>query len=235
MNPVLLGGAAVLAYLIASGSTSAGAGNATMYFRDYAWVTFLPAGLSSVAVIPGQDSSTRTNLVLPAPPGVTPSAGAWHVYAGGNMIASDGTPITVFPTAAGTDLYMWVPVVQNWSASGSTGSATQINGYWVTTASWTLIEGTMDVEVQQGVANIPDPPGESGGQWLMKHPGYVVYVTPSNANEADAQALSEAFSVSAASASGWFGGPSDFGGGMPPPHPGPTWAGGGFYQPLAFG
>jgi hypothetical protein len=271
MTPLLLAGGALVAYLALSGASSGGTEN--MYFRDYAWVTVLPAGLSSVSYDPtkGIVGGPRTNLPLPAPPNIT-GPGAWHVFPGGNAIAPDGSIHPVYPNIPnGFDLYMWVPVVTNWGGSGNTGSVTQINGYFVTTATTDWFDNSPGASFNFGanVAQMPDPPGQSGGRWMMKHPGYVVYITPTNANESDAYGyqtgIGFALPTNAAaygggtygttaatqtpvetttsgwpmySAEGWYGGPTDFGGGV---HygpgsgrfadPGPSPYGGGFYQP----
>ena len=142
-----------------------------------------------------------TNLNLPPPPGAAPGSGNWHVYPQGNGVALDhGGQLTEFNVWSGTppgyDVYEWIPVIP-----GPHGTAVQINGYWVTTWPWRLTPAGVGPEYGPsggvgpepywpGHSLPPPPPGAApGGSWQMKHPAILTWISPSTANEADAQYL----------------------------------------------
>jgi hypothetical protein len=143
-----------------------------------------------------------TNLNLPPPPGAAPGSGNWHVYPNGNAVAyapntgggrvvSNTVEFTSWPNVPpGYDLYQWIPLIL-----GPHGTPTKLNGYWVATWPWHIVDtGIQPIGMTyaplpwKGMALPPPPSGEtpSSGKWVMKHPGYLVWLTPSNVNEADA-------------------------------------------------
>jgi hypothetical protein len=200
MNPLLLGGAALVA-LFALSSASSSTSTSNMVFRDYQWVTMLPTGYNTTSYTPGGYGGPRTNVALGPPPGQTLGSrqgdGAWIVYQGGVGYDGNGQPITVYPNVpAGYDVYLWVPNTGN----AATQAPVNLNGYWVVMSPWSRGTTNEGVEGIWGPANLPPPPGESVGSWSMKTPGYNVWLTPTNSNtyEAAAQAWAATLPIGAA-------------------------------------
>jgi hypothetical protein len=194
MNPLLLGGAALVALFALSSSSSTSTSN--MVFRDYQWVTLLPTGYNTTTYVPGAGpGGPKTNVPLGPPPGLSSSQGAWHVYSGGMAIDGDGTQWTAFPNVpAGYDLYVWFPITPGGSFSADPNTPpqpVQINGYWIIPSQWRRGTTSEGVEGIWGPNNMPVPPGESSsaGAWHMVSPGYNVWLTPTNSNAYESAAL----------------------------------------------
>ena len=196
MNPLMIGGAAVLVALLATGSSaSTAASQDQMVFKDYQWVTSLPATLP---IAPGLILSTLIQAAatgrwpapsplatkLPPPPNTSATGGRWAHYPCGYQKAANNFVFPIFPGVPGTvDIYAWIPS-SGWSPTQpNVLNVTKINGYWVTWApyhvstpaphqlSWTASAGWP-----------PPPPGETTGHWWMAKPGYCVWTTPMNSN-----------------------------------------------------
>jgi hypothetical protein len=186
----------VLIALLATGAGSSGAAASgaqhQMQFVDYAWVTLLPtvSGPQRAALLQS----------LPAPPGMTSAQGAWHEYVGGLAYVFDfpatahnpqgphGPQYPVWPNVpAGASIFQWIP---------NKGALVKVNGYWVMSAGYRFPEWQHLEHLQGVLANAPHhtwlhaiapPPGESvhSGKWHQPHPGYFVWITPTNANAAE--------------------------------------------------
>jgi len=219
MNPLWIAAAAAAVLFAATSGGSSAADGATqqqMVFRDYAWILYLPAGLSNVQLQKRQSAGApATNLQIPPPPSQAAGSGAWHVYPQGQAFAVNpqSGQVTAFPIwpncPPGVDVYMWIPILPGGAGGGGGGgggaSVTQVNGYWIATTPWQAFvvppggspqapgspPGAMAWTLAPGASAPPPPPGMStgSGNWIMKHPGYLVWMTPSNGNEADAQLL----------------------------------------------
>lgn len=208
MNPLLIGGGALaLLALFAVGGSASGtsASQDQMIFRDYMWITSLPATSAPLAAN------------LPAPPGCSFSTGHWVKYPSGTMtywsgdkVNIDGTRTQIAqvfgrvnqgesPVPPGIDIYMWRPNFVWNPSKPSTLQLTKINGYWVTQIPWTtkgtagtgglppIVPGVPYPIGWQAVSWPPPPPGETkiSGHWHQPKPGYAVWITPANANTGD--------------------------------------------------
>jgi hypothetical protein len=198
MNPWLLagGGAALLALLAASSSSTASTDS--MVFKDYTWVTSLPAVATTEARPPNPLAAQ-----LPAPPGVT-TPGKWVQYPAGKLLlkrgggvdpllggaSNGGITLGIWPgVPANVDVYAWAPLLNNTPHALQRGqwTMTQINGFYVSSAPFhveALGGGHFHWDSQLGYP--PPPPGQShqSGHWKMVHPSYLVWLTPATSNQA---------------------------------------------------
>ena len=198
MNPLFIGGAAALvALLAASGSSAATAASQDqMVFKDYQWVTSLPA---TVPTAPGQAQATLIQLAkqghwpvphplaahLPPPPNASASGGNWKHYPNGFEQAGNGFVFPIYKGVPGTvDVYAWVPNFIWHPAQGSNVlQVTKVNGYFVTRMPWTVQNtGPSTTRWTSSVGWPPPPPGGGTGRWTMVKPDYVVWLTSANTN-----------------------------------------------------
>lgn len=201
MNPLLLGGAAIIALFAMGSAASSGASasQAQMFFKDYQWQTVLPSTQGNYAGTPG---SLPASIVatIPPPPGVQPGTGQWVEFPSGlgylhSGQAASHTPGTVgnpmfvayagIPT--GYSLYAWFP---------NPGAPVQIGGYWTVSQRGVPHTAAFDpsenIAAESGVLSTkpvwvatqipPPPPGESqkSGYWHGTHLSYLTWLTPTN-------------------------------------------------------
>jgi len=154
--------------------------------------------------------------------------------------------------APGVTVWMWVPTIGG--VHGSTANVTMINGYYVSfevpwdfavSAQEAAALGMSQAQIHAFEAATgpisptnrvfwthtwpPPPPGQTSksGHWIMKHPGYMVWITPQNATKGDpemaALALSAQFNLGAMTPAVPVGVPG-YPGAVPPgvPQPSPT-------------
>lgn len=203
MNPWLIGGAgAALIALLASSASSTSASTDAMVFKDYTWVTSLPAMATTEARPPNPLAAQ-----LPPPPGQAAGTGVWSFFPGGKLLLltdahgggidpinggaqKGGITLGIWPNVPpGVDVYAWTPHVGNSPqkiARHQWGMA-QINGFYVSYVPFHvqgLGGGHYHWESASGVYP-PPPPGQShsSGHWKMVHPGYIVWLTPATANQ----------------------------------------------------
>lgn len=222
MNPLYIGAAAVLALFAAGAGGASASTQATqqkMVFKDYTWIVVLPS-TSTNPIAPGPMAPSSV-AAIPPPPGQSPSSGRWFEYPGGNQLTSPiqdavtgatklpGTPqnpvLGIWPAVpAGLSVFAWKP---------NKNTLQNLNGYWVLTTNWTWAHadqagGSMHPYYPYGslpryIVNGPvpsNPPGEKAGSWHQVHPGYLVFITPTNANTAELASQAFAFSPTAAAA-----------------------------------
>ena len=215
MNPLVIGGGvlvALLAYAASHASTTASQEH--MIFVDYAWITSLPTYVGA-----GGDQANPAAKQLPPPPGVSapgrwvPYPGGWWVQ--GQDAGQSATFRVWANVPQGVTVWMWMPSIG--TDSRGVQNVTKINGYWVSFAPWHASltpqdavahggQGSFDPGGGVGAVHVsplhpwftigaggsaPPPPAgsTSAGSWRMKHPGYLVWLEPHAANEADATAL----------------------------------------------
>jgi hypothetical protein len=204
MNPWLIGGgAAALAALFAFGSSaSTSASQDSMVFKDYTWVTSLPAVATTEARPPNPLAAE-----LPPPPGQAAGSGTWSFFPAGKLLFATGhggrqdnlnggaqkggMTITIWPNVPpGIDVYAWTPHVGNTPAkiAKSQWTKAKVNGFYVSYIPYhvqALGGGHYHWESSSGTYP-PPPPGQSHhrGHWKMVHPGYIVWLTPATQNQA---------------------------------------------------
>lgn len=216
MNPLVIGGGvlvALLAYAAAQASTAASQDR--MVFVDYAWITSLPTYVGAG----GDVANPAAKQLPPPPGVSAsghwqPFPGGWWVE--GQSGKGSAPTFRVWANVPqGVTVWMWVPSI----GTDSTGKAniTKINGYWVSWAPWHVSTDPADAVAHGGHASFdpgggagpqpispvhpwfsvgaggsappPPPGGTAAGGWAMKHPGYLVWLEPHLANDADATAL----------------------------------------------
>ena len=214
MNPYVIGGGLLVALLAVVSSSSAAASQNHMIFVDYAWITSLPTYVGA-----GGDLANPAAKSLPPPPGVSasghwvPYPNGWWVQ--GQDQGSSPSFRVWANVPQGLTVWMWMPSIG--TDSHGNANVTKINGYYVSFAPWhasvtpddSVAHGGQPgfdpgggagpqpvsplhpwFSVGAGGSVPPPPPGTTAaGSWVMKHPGYLVWLEPHLANEADALAL----------------------------------------------
>jgi len=198
MNPWLIGGAAGLAALFALNASSTSASTDAMVFKDYTWVTSLPA-MATTENRPPNPLAAQ----LPPPPGQQPGSGTWSFFPGGKMLlaahggvdpihggaANGGITLAIWPAVPpGVDVYAWTPATHDTPQRIARNQWTmaQVNGYFVVYTPFHVTALGGGHYRWDALAVPPPPPGQThrSGHWKMVHPGYNVWITPATANQA---------------------------------------------------